>query len=125
MINTKSVQVVAVASVFVFAVFSPAALSAAGKIDKTGVDSAAQSYVRAIQSAQYTRLTSKLEGSAAATRVRKAFLKAKKAFHEARMDIQAIKKGDEDSRQGVPGFFESEDNEEEYQENEDELVASN
>ena len=47
--------------------------------------------------------------AAAATRDRKAFLKAKKAFHEARLDIQAIKKGDESPRQDVPTFFDDED----------------
>ena len=47
----------------------------------------------------------------AATRVRKAFLQAKKAFHEARQEIQAIKKGDESPREEVPTFFESEDDE--------------
>lgn len=46
---------------------------------------------------------------AAATRVRKAFLQAKKAFHEARQEIQAIKKGDESPREGVPSFFGSEE----------------
>lgn len=46
---------------------------------------------------------------AAATRVRKAFLQAKKAFHEARQEIQAIKKGDESPVEDVPSFFESED----------------
>lgn len=44
---------------------------------------------------------------AAATRVRKAFLTAKKAFHESRQEIQAIKKGDEDAREDVPTFFNS------------------
>lgn len=45
----------------------------------------------------------------AATRVRKAFLQAKKAFHEARQEIQAIKKGDESPVEDVPSFFDSED----------------
>lgn len=45
----------------------------------------------------------------AATRVRKAFLAAKKAFHEGRQPIQAIKKGDEEAREDVPTFFESEE----------------
>lgn len=44
-----------------------------------------------------------------ATQTRKAFLQAKKAFHEARMDIQSIKKGDESPRQDVPAFFDDED----------------
>lgn len=46
---------------------------------------------------------------AAANRVRKAFLQAKKAFHEARQEIQAIKKGDESAVEDVPTFFDSED----------------
>ncbi len=46
---------------------------------------------------------------AAATRVRKAFLAAKKAFHEARQEIQAIKKGDESPVEDVPTFFDSEE----------------
>ncbi|MFP4598191.1 MAG: hypothetical protein ACLFVJ_08065 [Persicimonas sp.] len=46
---------------------------------------------------------------AAATRVRKAFLTAKKAFHEARQEIQAIKKGDESPVEDVPTFFDSEE----------------
>lgn len=45
----------------------------------------------------------------AATRVRKAFLQAKKAFHEARQEIQAIKKGDENPRQEVPSFFDDDE----------------
>lgn len=45
---------------------------------------------------------------AAATRVRKAFLQAKKAFHEARQEIQAIKKGDEKPAKDVPTFFDAE-----------------
>ena len=44
------------------------------------------------------------ENKAAATRVRKAFLKAKKAFHQGRQDLQAIKKGDQDPVE-VPTFF--------------------
>ena len=46
---------------------------------------------------------------AAATRVRKAFLQAKKAFHESRQEIQAIKKGDESPREDVPTFFGNEE----------------
>ncbi len=42
---------------------------------------------------------------AAATRVRKAFLQAKKAFHESRQEIQSIKKGDEKPANDVPTFF--------------------
>lgn len=49
------------------------------------------------------------DNKVAATRVRKAFLNAKKAFHEARQEIQAIKKGDEDPVEDVPTFFESEE----------------
>ena len=45
----------------------------------------------------------------AATRVRKAFLKAKKAFHEGRQDIEDIEKGDEDPVEDVPSFFDSEE----------------
>ena len=41
----------------------------------------------------------------AATRVRKAFLKAKKAFHEASPNIQAIKKVGESPAEDVPTFF--------------------
>lgn len=44
-----------------------------------------------------------------ATRVRKAFLQSKKAFHEARQEIQDIKKGDESPVEDVPSFFEAED----------------
>jgi ERCC4-type nuclease len=44
---------------------------------------------------------------AAATRVRKAFLTAKKAFHESRQEIQAIKKGEEKARENVPSFFDA------------------
>ena len=44
------------------------------------------------------------ENKAAATRVRKAFLKAKKAFHQGRQDLQAIKKGDKNPVD-VPAFF--------------------
>ena len=61
---------------------------------------------------------------AAATRVRKAFLQAKKAFHESRQEIQAIKKLDESPVVDVPSFFDSEDDEddssdEEYQDGSD------
>lgn len=38
-----------------------------------------------------------------------AFLKAKKAFHEARQSIQAIEKGDEDPAEDVPTFFDGEE----------------
>ncbi len=48
------------------------------------------------------------ENKAAATRVRKAFLKAKKAFHEGRQDLQAIKKGEKDPVE-VPTFFSSDE----------------
>lgn len=48
------------------------------------------------------------ENKAAATRVRKAFLKAKKAFHEGRQDLQAIKKGEQDPVD-VPTFFSSDE----------------
>ncbi|MEF8839633.1 MAG: hypothetical protein V5A18_09035 [Haloarculaceae archaeon] len=44
-----------------------------------------------------------------ATRVGKAFRKAKKAFHGGRQDIQAIKKGDESPVEDVPTFFDGED----------------
>jgi hypothetical protein len=44
---------------------------------------------------------------AAATRVRKAFLAAKKAFHQSRQEIQAIKKGEDDARNNVPTFFDA------------------
>lgn len=50
-----------------------------------------------------------LVDKAAATRVRKAFLTAKKAFHEARQELQAIKKGDESPVEDVPTFFDSEE----------------
>lgn len=43
------------------------------------------------------------------TTVKKAFLKAKKAFHEARQEIQAIEKGDESSVEDVPSIFDGED----------------
>ena len=46
---------------------------------------------------------------AAATRVRKAFLQAKKAFHTARQEIQAIKKGDESPAKELPSFFGSDE----------------
>jgi hypothetical protein len=36
-------------------------------------------------------------------------LRAKKAFHEARQEIAAIKKGDEDPTENVPTFFDGED----------------
>lgn len=42
----------------------------------------------------------------AAATVRKAFLKAKKRFHEGRQEIQSIKKGEEDPVENVPTFFE-------------------
>lgn len=48
------------------------------------------------------------ENKAAATRVRKAFLKAKKAFHAGRQDLQAIKKGDKKPVK-VPTFFASDE----------------
>lgn len=41
----------------------------------------------------------------AATRVRKAFLQAKKAFHEASPNIKAIKKVGESPAEDVPTFF--------------------
>lgn len=50
----------------------------------------------------------RVENKAAATRVRKAFLQAKKAFHEARQEIQAIKKGEADPAD-VPTFFDSDE----------------
>ena len=56
-------------------------------------------------------VSSEFAGSsaAAATQDRKAFLQAKKAFHTARQDIQAIKKGDESPVEDVPAFFDSDD----------------
>ena len=39
----------------------------------------------------------------------RAFLKAKKAFHEARQSIQAIEKGEENPVEDVPSFFDDED----------------
>lgn len=42
---------------------------------------------------------------AATTRVRKAFLQAKKAFHDARQEIQDIKAGELDPVTDVPTFF--------------------
>lgn len=44
---------------------------------------------------------------AATTRARKAFLQAKKAFHTARQEIQAIKSEETDAVKDVPSFFES------------------
>lgn len=43
------------------------------------------------------------------TAVTSEFVRAKKAFHEARQEIQAIKKGDESPVEDVPTFFDSED----------------
>lgn len=42
------------------------------------------------------------ENKAAATRARKAFLKAKKALHEGRKEIQSIKKGETSPVQITP-----------------------
>lgn len=46
---------------------------------------------------------------AAATRVRNAFFHAKKAFHESRQEIQAIKKLEESPAKDVPTFFGGDD----------------
>lgn len=43
------------------------------------------------------------------TGVREAFLKAKKAFHEARQNINAIQKGDTAPTEDVPSFFDDAD----------------
>ncbi|MEA5389024.1 hypothetical protein VB779_19750 [Haloarculaceae archaeon H-GB11] len=51
------------------------------------------------------------EQAADATDVRNSFLKAKKAFHEGRQDVQDIKKGDQEARD-VPTFFGDEDEDE-------------
>lgn len=48
------------------------------------------------------------ENKAAATRVRKAFLIAKKAFHAGRQELQDIKNGDADPVE-VPTFFASDE----------------
>ncbi|MGM0606177.1 MAG: hypothetical protein ACQETB_10985 [Halobacteriota archaeon] len=45
----------------------------------------------------------------ATTKTRTAFLRAKKAFHEARQEIQGIKKGDESPVADVPTFFDEEE----------------
>lgn len=60
----------------------------------------------------------KTVGNESATRVRKAFLQAKKAFHEARQEIQAIKKGDASPDEDVPCFFcdDEEDSDDDFQE---------
>lgn len=42
---------------------------------------------------------------AATTRVRKAFLQAKKAFHDARQEVQDIKAGELDPVNDIPSFF--------------------
>lgn len=48
---------------------------------------------------------------AAGTQTRKQWLQAKKAFHEARLEIQAIKKGDESPVEDVPTFFQDDEEE--------------
>ena len=55
-----------------------------------------------------------------ASNAKDAFLTSKKAYHEARQDIQAIKKGDESPRKGVPSFFDSEDSNDDEEDTEDE-----
>jgi len=44
---------------------------------------------------------------AATTRVRKAFLQAKKAFHTSRQEIQAIKAEETDAVKDLPVFFDN------------------
>lgn len=67
---------------------------------------------------EIARSIEKTVGNESATRVRKAFLQAKKAFHEARQEIQAIKKGDASPDEDVPCFFcdDEEDSDDDFQE---------
>lgn len=84
---------------------------AGGAALPTTVSAAGEDYAEAMsslaQQENYSSIALAYAGSnkAAATKVRKAFLKAKKAFHEARQEIQAIKKGDETPAEEVPCFF--------------------
>ena len=74
---------------------------------------AAKDYVEAMEALKEAEENGDIQqayagtNKAAATRVRKAFLKAKKAFHQGRQDIQAIKKGDQKPAD-VPTFFDNE-----------------
>ncbi|MFW5966557.1 MAG: hypothetical protein ACOCV2_03510 [Persicimonas sp.] len=76
---------------------------------------AAKDYVEAMEALKEAEENGDIQqayagtNKAAATRVRKAFLKAKKAFHQARQDIQAIKKGDSSPVNDVPTFFDAEE----------------
>lgn len=72
---------------------------------------AAEDYVEAMKALKEAETSGDIRqayagtNKAAATRVRKAFLKAKKAFHKARQEIQAIKKGDDSPAKDLPTFF--------------------
>lgn len=72
---------------------------------------AAEDYVEAMKALKEAEESGDIQqafagtNKAAATRVRKAFLQAKKAFHESRQELQAIKKGDQDPAEDVPTFF--------------------
>lgn len=57
--------------------------------------------------------------------IRDGFLQAKKAFHRARQEIQAIKKGEECPVSDVPTFFDSEeeDSEDEVEEGDGHLAT--
>lgn len=73
---------------------------------------AAEEYIAAMKALKEAEANGDIEAAyagtnkAATTRARKAFLKAKKAFHTARQEIQAIKSDEEEPVKGVPSFFE-------------------
>jgi hypothetical protein len=72
---------------------------------------AAEEYIAAMKALKDAEASGDIQAAyagtnkAATTRVRKAFLQAKKAFHEARQEIQTIKSGDADPVNNVPSFF--------------------
>ena len=74
---------------------------------------AAESYIAAMKALKEAEENGDIKAAfagtnkAAATRVRKAFLDAKKAFHDARQEVQGIKTGDVDPIADVPTFFEA------------------
>lgn len=73
---------------------------------------AAESYIAAMKALKQAEESGDIQAAfagtnkAATTRARKAFLEAKKAFHDARQEVQGIKTGDIDPVADVPSFFE-------------------
>lgn len=102
--NSRAVAMVVLAALLVLSgVTVPAAAGPENETNKT-----AEYYAGEMQDARDTGEDRAYAGmnKASSERVQKAFTQAKKAFHEARQEIQAIKKGDESPVEDVPSFFE-------------------